>query len=207
MPALPSNDIILAGTGPGARTRSGPRQPERNREAAISDSIFTREIKVESFEEGQELRLKGTLSDTRLGEPLHGLEVEMIVSVWEGRIKEITGAFPTWPMEECRNGIESLAELVGARVKPGFSDLVKSTVGSNRGCTHLAALVMNMGNVCVQGRGAYLRKHVPDSAARDRAMAKQAKELGLLDSCVAWREDGPIVRRWREEHPEDEPRY
>ncbi len=159
------------------------------------------------MDEGDCLRLKGSLSDARLGEPLHGLEVEMVVSVWEGEIKEISGAFPTWPMEECKQGIASLDELVGTRVKPGFSEIVKKTVGSIRGCSHLAALVMNMGNVCVQGRGAYLRKHVPDNATRDRAMAGQAKELGLLDSCVAWREDGPIVRRWLQEHPEDDPKY
>ncbi len=173
----------------------------------ISDSIFTREIKVVTFDEGDNLRLVGTLSDARLGEPLHGLEVEMLVSVWEGEIMEIKGAFPIPPLEECVEGIDSLQELVGAKVKPGFSEFVKGTVGSNRGCSHLSALIMNMGNVCVQGRGAYLRKHVPDNAARDKAMAGQAQELGLLDSCVTWREDGPIVRRWRQEHPEGEPKY
>lgn len=196
---------LETGRAPGTRSCIGVER--RNKEAVISDSIFTREIKVESFEEGQELRLRGSLSDTRLGEPLHRLEVEMVVSVWEGEIRRIDGSFPTLPMEECAEGLGSLDELVGAYVKPGFSDFVKSTVGSNRGCSHLAALIMNMGNVCVQGRGAYLRKHVPDNAARDRAMARQAKELGLLDSCVAWREDGPIVRRWRQEHPEDDPKY
>jgi hypothetical protein len=114
---------------------------------------------------------------------------------------------PTWPLEDCLRGLESLDELVGERIVPGFSNLVKTTVGSNRGCTHLAALVMNMGNVSVQGRGAYLRKHVPENASRDRAMAQSAQELGLIDSCVSWREDGPIMRRWREEHPQDDPKY
>lgn len=188
--------------------RPGPRQPHREIGAQIdTDIIFTRSIEVEAIEEGEHLRLKGKLLDKRLGEPLHGLEVDMLISVWEGEIIEITGSMPQWPMEECRQGIDSLAELVGARIKPGFSEFVKNTVGSIRGCSHLAALVMNMGNVCVQGRGAYLRKHVPDNAARDKAMVGQAEELGLLDSCVAWREDGPIVRRWRQEHPEDDPKY
>jgi hypothetical protein len=114
---------------------------------------------------------------------------------------------PTRPLEECKQGLESLNDLVGTRIVPGFSDLVKNTVGSNRGCSHLAALVMNMGNVCIQGRGAYLRKHVPENEVRDRAMAQSAQELGLIDSCVSWREDGPIIRRWRQEHPEDDPKY
>ena len=131
----------------------------------------------------------------------------MVVSVWEGGIKEIKGSFRTWPLEECIRGIDSLKELVGAKIAPGFSELVKQTVGSNRGCTHLAALMMNMGNVCVQGRGAFLRKYVPDNAARYKAMVEQAEELGLLDSCVSWREDGPIIRGSRQQQPEDDPRH
>ena len=173
----------------------------------IDNAIFSRTVVVDAFDEGETIRLKGRLSDSRLGEPLHGLEVEMVVSVWDSEIKEVSGSMPTWPLEECKKGIDSLQELVGARIMPGFSDFVKRTVGSNRGCSHLAALIMNMGNTCVQGRGAYLRKHVPDNAARDQAMAKNAEELGLIDSCVSWNEDGPIVRRWRQEHPEGEPKY
>lgn len=171
------------------------------------DMIFKREISVETYDEGELLRLKGTLRDRRLGEPLHGLDVEMLVTVWEGEIRQVTGSMPGWPLEECLAGLDSLQELLGARIEPGFSEFVKRTVGSKRGCTHLAALVMNMGNVCIQGRGAYLRKHVPENSARDETMAKFAVDLGLLDSCVAWREDGPIVRRWREEHPQGDPKY
>lgn len=198
--------VISFGGRPGPQLE--PRSPIERLEPKIdTEIIFTRSIEVEAIEEGDHLRLKGRLLDKRLGEPLHGLEVDMLISVWEGEIKEISGSMPRWPMEECRQGIDSLTELVGARIKPGFSEFVKNTVGSIRGCSHLAALVMNMGNVCVQGRGAYLRKHVPDNAARDKAMVGQATELGLLDSCVAWREDGPIVRRWRQEHPEDDPKY
>jgi hypothetical protein len=171
------------------------------------ERIFTRNVVVEVFEEGEDLRLIGKLNDNRLEAPLHGLEVSMLVSVWDGRIKEVSGEMQTWPMEECKQGPRSLQELVGAFVKPGFTDFVKHTVGSNRGCTHLAALVMNMGNTCIQGRGAYLRKHVPNAEDRDRAMAQNARDLGLIDSCIAWHEDGPIVRRWREAHPEGDPSY
>jgi len=189
--------------------RGNPRGVGRGRvndrrELKIDDSgLFTREIKVETSEEGEFLRMKGTLKDERLGEPLHGLEVEMKIRTWDGEIREVRGSMPQWPLEECLLGLESLNELVGLRIVPGFSEFVRSSVGSNRGCTHLAALIMNMGNVSVQGRGAYLRKHIPESEARDRAMAQGAQELGLIDSCVCWREDGPIIRRWREGHPEE----
>lgn len=47
---------------------------------------------------------------------------------------------------------------------------------------------------------------MPENAERDRTMAKSAEDPGLIDSCVAWRENGPMVSRWRQEHPEGEPR-
>jgi hypothetical protein len=159
---------------------------------------------VETTEEGEFLRMTGTLLDRRLGEPLHGLQVEMKIRIWDGEIMEVSGSMPHHPLEECPPGLESLNELVGLRIMPGFSELVKSSVGSNRGCTHLAALVMNMGNVSVQGRGAYLRKHLPEAEANE-AMAQRAQDLGIIDSCVCWAEDGPIIRRWRAEHPEEQP--
>jgi hypothetical protein len=159
---------------------------------------------VETSEEGEFLRMKGTLLDRRLGEPLHGLEVETKVRIFDGEITEVSVSMPHRPLEECLMGLESLNELVGLRIVPGFSELVKSSVGSNRGCTHLAALVMNMGNVSVQGRGTYLRKHLPQPEA-NHAMAQSAEDLGLIDSCVCWREDGPIIRRWRAEYPDEQP--
>jgi hypothetical protein len=190
------------------RVISFSRKPREIRRFEIDDErLFSRNIEVDIFDEGTFIRLEGRLRDTRLSEPLHGMDVTMRVSVFDGVITEIEGSMPHWPLQECLAGLDSLSELLGAKILPGFSDLVKSTVGSNRGCTHLAALVMNMGNASVQGRGAYLRKHMPENEMRDKAMAQSAEQFGLIDSCVAWREDGPIVRRWREEHPQDDPRY
>jgi len=168
-------------------------------------SFFNRTINVETLDEGENLRLKGTLRDERLDEPLHWIDAEMVISVWEGEILEISGHMERRPLEECLEGLESLEELLGVRIRPGFTDFVKQTVGSNRGCSHLAALIMTMANVSVQGRGAYIRKHFEDEEIRMYAMADSAQQLGILDSCVCWREDGPLVRHWRASHqrPDD----
>jgi hypothetical protein len=164
--------------------------------------IFTRRIEVDVEEEGQDLRVSGRLRDTRLDEDLHGIDVEMLVSVRDGEIKEISGDMPQWPMEECRQGIQALQDIAGEKIKPGFTETVRQTVGSRRGCTHLAALVMNMANTTVQGIGAYLRKHF-EQDGHDRMVVDMATELGLIDSCVSWGEDGPIIRRWRELNEEE----
>ena len=151
-------------------------------------------------EEGANLRLFGTLEDTRSGEPLHGIRVEMLVQPWDGLILEVGGSMPTRPMEECLPGLDSLQELVGHKIVPGFSELVRSTVGSSAGCTHLASLVMNMGNASVLGRYSFMREHVTEESSRAAVMLETADSLNLVNSCVCWREDGPLVRRWKKEH-------
>lgn len=154
------------------------------------------EVEVEEEPEGM-LRLHGKLYDRRLGDDLHHIEVVMLINVLDGEILEIEGRMPRRPMEECVEGLKALEGLIGAKILPGFSDFVKSTVGSNRGCVHLASLVMNMGNVSVQGRGAFVRKNFADMDLRTNTMRAYSEQLGMIDSCVCWREDGPLVRMWK----------
>ncbi|MBU4194191.1 MAG: DUF2889 domain-containing protein [Actinobacteria bacterium] len=162
-------------------------------------TLFNRSIDIEVLEEDENVRVNGRLSDSRLGEGLHRLEISMLVSLPEGEIKEISGSMPRVPMEECGQGLAVLDEVLGEKIKPGFTKMVKNTVGSKRGCTHLASLLVNMGNTSVQGRGAFIRKHFPDQETSLYTMRQVAGDLGLLDSCVCWTEDGPILRRWRGE--------
>lgn len=162
--------------------------------------LFKRDISVDVTEEGNNIRLVGVLEDRRMGNPLHGIRVEMVVQAWDGEIVEIDGTMPTHPMEECLPGLASLERLLGQKIVPGFSDLVKQTVGSNIGCTHLASLVMNMGNVSVLGRYSFMREHVTEESQRAAVMLETADSLNLLNSCVCWHEDGPLVKRWRAEH-------
>jgi hypothetical protein len=161
--------------------------------------LFQRDISVEVEEDGEGvILLRGRLQDRRYGEDLHVLEVEMRISALDGVILGMNASMPTVPMPECREALDSVRGLEGEVIQPGFSDRVKGLVGSKRGCTHLASLIMNMGNVSVQGRAAYARKHLTEAQAA-RRMEETSEQLGLLDSCVCWREDGPVVRRWREQ--------
>jgi hypothetical protein len=162
---------------------------------------FKRSIEVRvDEEEGGLLRLHGKLRDRRLDEDLHGFDVMMLVNVWDGEILEIEGAMPARPLEECVEGLKTLQGLKGAKILPGFSDFVKQTVGSNRGCVHLASLIMNMGNTSVQGRGAYVRKNFEDLDVRANTMKSYSEQLGMIDSCICWREDGPLVRMWKQQN-------
>ena len=158
-------------------------------------TLFKRSIDIEVGEENGNIRVAGTLEDRRLGEGLHRMETEMLVSVMDGEILEISGSMPEVPMEECAEGLQTLDEVLGVKIMPGFTDLVKRTVGSKKGCTHLASLLINMANVSIQGRGAFVRRHFPDEEASRSAMRHATRDLELLDSCVCWGEDGPSLGR------------
>jgi hypothetical protein len=161
-------------------------------------TLFRRSIEVE-VKEGEDgsIELRGRLLDLRSGNELHGLEAVMRVRVADGVILRVEADMPVVPMPECREALPVVGELEGEAIRPGFSDLVRGVVGSSRGCTHLANLLMNMGNVSVQGRAAFVHRYYDEGDAQEQ-LAEHAVQLGLINSCVCWREDGPVVRRWRE---------
>lgn len=156
-------------------------------------ALFERSISIEVGEEDENIRVRGTLEDGRMGETLHRLEIEMLVSVMDGEILEIEGAMREVPLKECSGGLGSLNEVLGVKIRPGFTELVKRTVGSSRGCTHLASLLVNMGNASIQGRGAFASRHFPDEESSRSLLRHAAGELDLVDSCICWGEDGPIL--------------
>jgi len=161
-------------------------------------TLFRRNIEVEVEElEGGSIKLRGHLLDLRSGDKLHELRASMRVRVADGMILRVEAEMPVVPLPECREALPVVEELEGKAIRPGFSDLVRGVVGSSRGCTHLANLLMNMGNVSVQGRAAFVRRHFDEELAQEQ-LAEHAVQLGLINSCVCWREDGPVVRRWRE---------
>ncbi len=164
--------------------------------------IFVRNVNVEALEEGPNLRLQGRLEDRRAGEFLHVMEVDMLFALADATILDIRGSMPQVPLPDCRLALETLEQLVGERMVPGFSDFVRTTIGGPQGCSHLAALITNMGNTSVQGRGAVVRKLAPTDEIAIEIYRSQASQLNLAGSCISWREGGPLASRFkRSEEP------
>ncbi len=164
--------------------------------------IFVRNIHVEALEEGPNLRLLGRLEDVRSGEFLHVMEVDLLFALADASILDIRGSMPQVPLTDCRMALATLDRLIGERMVPGFSDLVRATIGGPQGCSHLAALITNMGNTSVQGRGAVVRKLAPTDEVAIEIYRSQASQLNLPGSCISWRPDGPLASRFkRSEEP------
>ncbi len=163
-------------------------------------SLFRRQITFDMDEgEGGKLRIRGTLKDTRLDQPIHEIEIRAEVGLEDGRIYGLEGEMSHIPNEECRYGLRTLEQLVGERIVPGFTQKVRDVVGSSQGCTHLSVLVTNLGHASVQGRGAFAMSASGGGEEGLRMLRKQGLEMGLMGGCYVWREDGPLVKHIRED--------
>ena len=80
--------------------------------------------------------------------------------------------------------------LVGLRIGPGFHRRVLERVGGIRGCTHLVDLLRPVATTAFQTLVSVLQKRAAESGPDDEPPQ-------LLNTCYAFRADGPVVqRRW-----------
>ncbi len=147
--------------------------------------------------EGNMLSITGTMRDTRLEEPLHLIVVRAEVGLEDGRIHSMEGEMRCVPYSDCQHALLTLQKLVGERIVPGFTQMVRDIVGSPQGCTHLSVLVTNLGHASVQGRGALAVSKMGGGGEAIDFMRRQAVELEIIGNCYSWREDGPLMKMMR----------
>ena len=144
------------------------------------------------------LRVHGSLEDRRPqgvpdwiqhdGDVIHHMEVTLTVSWPDLVVAGIDGAMRTFPHAGvCPDALPPLQSLVGVAVGRGFTRAVNERIGRERGCTHVAALILAMGPVVRQGAGAAFGFATPGDPQGTP---------WFVDSCQAWRADGPLHRAW-----------
>lgn len=164
--------------------------------------VHVRTIRIDAVEVGGSdegsagLRVRGSLEDRRPrgvpdwiqhdGDVIHHMEVVLTVS-WPGLVvTAIEGAMRTFPHPGvCPDALPPLQSLVGVAVGRGFTRAVNERIGRERGCTHVAALIQAMGPVVRQGAGAAFGFATPGDPRGTP---------WFVNSCQAWRENGPLHR-------------
>jgi hypothetical protein len=165
--------------------------------------VHVRTIRIEAVDiagpaDGRMLRVGGSLEDRRPrgvpegiqhdGEVIHHMEVVITVSWPDLVITGIEGAMGTFPHPGvCPEALPPLQSLVGVPVGRGFTRAVNERVGREQGCTHVTALILAMGPVVRQGAGAAFGFATPGDPRGTP---------WFVNSCQAWREDGPLHRAW-----------
>lgn len=125
---------------------------------------------------------------TAPGTHLHDMWVRLVVDE-QLVVKDVTASTEASPFPICGEATTTLRSIVGERIQPGWTQLVKAKLGGVKSCTHLMELLMPLATVAFQtlvGVRAS-RPDAVDSTGRPRK----------IDSCYAYASDRAIVqRRW-----------
>jgi hypothetical protein len=180
-----------------------PSAPDTRARGPHPLPVHIRAIRIDAAEAETQgdvrvLRVRGTLEDRRPqgvpdwiqhdGDVIHRMEVTLTVTWPDLALASVEGVMDTFPHAGvCPDALPPLQSLVGVRVGPGFTRAVNQRIGRERGCTHVAALILAMGPVVRQGAGAAFGFTAPGDPGGTP---------WFVNSCQAWREDGPLHQAW-----------
>jgi hypothetical protein len=170
------------------------------------EKLHTRNIEVTTYDyDGQRVIVEGFLKDDRFQESrvitgetfpsgvIHHMGIRLLVNCSNLLIEDIDVELISVPREFCRETIGCLAPIKGLTITKGFTAKVKNLAGGKKGCTHLVELLLAMAPAAIQGYAAYQSKK---PAVFDPDRAKMILEF-LINTCRAWREDGPLVEMFK----------
>lgn len=123
------------------------------------------------------------------GEPLHRMLLRLTVDE-ELHIVAAEAATEFAPFAICPGAAPAFAALAGLKIGPGFLKAVGERVGGAAGCTHIRELLQQVGTVAFQ---------TVQALRRARAAGDVQAGKALVNSCYAFAETSPVVRRrWPE---------
>lgn len=168
--------------------------------------IHKRGIEINTYEYDETAVLvEGRLTDNRFcttyylsGEArppgvVHDMIIRLVVRGADLVIESIDVELKSVPRQECIEIKESLAPVVGMKIRSGFTERVKAKVGGVQGCTHLVALLLAMAPAAIQGAWATMARQPLDM----EAFGGTALQI-LENTCRVWRSDGPSMEALRE---------
>jgi hypothetical protein len=122
--------------------------------------------------------------DEDQGRIVHDMTLTIRVRHPDLVIIAVDGRMDHRPYTLCTDAVPPLQRLVGLSVMKGFQRAVSERFGRQLGCSHMTALVHAMAPVVRQGVGA--------AFVEDEAMPSPDQDLWFINTCQAWREDGPL---------------
>jgi hypothetical protein len=131
------------------------------------------------------------------GEPLHDMEVRLTVDD-DLVIQHAEAVTNASPFTTCPAIAPNYQKLIGKRMGAGWRRAVKDAMGGTEGCTHISELLGAMATVAFQ-------TIYPILAKEGKLKQPAGQRPGLINSCHAFRSDGPVVARAWPEHYEDQP--
>jgi hypothetical protein len=162
--------------------------------------LHLRRIEIRGFQRVDGLyEIEGRVLDTKsqaistysgeeiaAGEPIHDMWVKLVVDE-ALMVKDIVAVTDASPYPVCREAVGAMKRIIGERIKPGWSAMVKQQLGGAQGCVHLMELLLPLATVAYQTL----------SAVRTQRLTDQPTVVpsGKVDSCYAYSSEGELVRK------------
>ena len=175
-------------------------------EPVAREAIHRRGIECRGFRREDGLwDIEGRMTDTKeygfdsryrgrveAGMPVHDMHMRLVLDD-ELVVHGIEVSSDATPFPNCAQIEPAYDTLVGTRLAPGWTKLMKERLGGVAGCTHLTRLAQELAVVALQT--------IMPLRSRDEAVTEGAqRKPAHLDGCHALATDGPIVReiapRW-----------
>ena len=192
-----------------------PLPPPQSREA-----IHTRSIEINGYRRLDGLYdIEAHLTDTKsfgqtnydrgfipAGEPIHDMWLRLTLDDSK-LIVAVAAVSDQTPYLVCPHAAANFSRLIGLQIKAGFLREANQRVGGTLGCTHLRELLQQVATTAFQTihpakvRQEMQEQGVPDLPGSDQADTRITEKMGgppkILNTCLAYADDGPLVqRRW-----------
>lgn len=141
------------------------------------------------------LRIRTTVEET-----FFSAEVEVGVKLPSLEIASVTGRMRRGITAECWGALSILHKVVGERVSEGLTRRVDDLIGRADGCTHMTNLVLESCHAAALGF-----RQVKMAEAEAQGLSNEdfygewvrTRPKELINSCVAFMEDSPLMTRLR----------
>jgi hypothetical protein len=155
--------------------------------------VHRRSIEIDSYLEGDTLRVVGQLRDERPWSDtrriMHDMELRLRVRLADMTIVEADAQMHTYPHDECPFILPKFAQLEGLSITRGFTRALREAFAGVSGCQHLHELARVAGPAVFQATAAMrsARRNPDDPATFD----DPERTLRAMNStCHIWAPDG-----------------
>ncbi|MDP2726911.1 MAG: DUF2889 domain-containing protein, partial [Dehalococcoidia bacterium] len=150
------------------------------------------------------LRIRTTLEET-----FFSAEVEVHVKMPSLEIASVTGQMRRGITPQCSGALAILHKVEGERVSEGLTKRVDDLIGRADGCTHMTNLVLESCHAAALGfRQVKMAEAEAQGLSHEDFYAEwvRTRPKELINSCVAFAEDSPLLARLRGEAHASPPR-
>ena len=174
---------------------------------APREHIHTRRVTCDGYRRADGLwDIEGHLVDTKTyafsneergeigaGVPVHEMRIRLTIDD-SFEIQAVEAVTDFSPFGVCREVAPNFERLVGLKIGAGWRRAVQNRVGGIEGCTHIVELLGPVATTAFQTIMPLRERERKERASDDRQTRPPRKPPRLLNTCHAFREDGPKVK-------------